>query len=119
MATLPIDCTRFAMIATGKVSAVSEWSDGKPTGQQARDTNTGMPLWNVDVLVDDDEARSTVASVVIGELTEPRVQKLRPIAFVGLTANVYVNRRSNQLTLRFSANAVAGSAGSVAESKAA
>ena len=116
MATLPIDTTRYAMICTGKVSPVSEWSDGKPTGQQARDANTGMPLWNVDVLVDDDADRSTVASVVIGSLDEPRVRKLAPIAFVGLTANVYVNRRTQALTLRFSADAVAGA---VAEQKAA
>lgn len=116
MATLPIDTNRFAMIATGKVSPVPEWKDGSPTGQQARHEQTGLYLWNVDVLVDDDEARSTVASVVIGSMDEPRVQKLRPIGFVGLTANVYVNRRTSSLTLRFSADAVAGS---VAEQKAA
>lgn len=116
MPTFAVDSSRTTMIATGKVTAVTEWTDGKRTDNPKRDPNTGMPLWLIDCLVDDDAARSTVAGVEVGSLTQPVVQKLRPITFVGLAVSVYVNRSSGALTARWSAENVAGG---VTDSKAA
>jgi len=107
VADFPIDTSRFPLFATGKVTAVTEWIDGKPSKNQQRDADTGMPLWMVDVLIDDDAARSTVAGVQVGSPTEPQVQKFRPVEFAGLAVSVYVNRKTNTMSMRFKADHIA------------
>ena len=105
--TLTIDGGRVQMISTGKVAPAHEWSDGKRSESQKRDPNTGMPVWVVDCLIDDDEAsRATTAGVEVQALDEPRPVKFRPVEFVGLTANIYVTR-AGALGMRFSAESIA------------
>lgn len=109
MPQFPIDSTRATLVATGKVTPVNEWTtDGKRTDNQKRNPDTGMPLWIIDCLVDDDDAaRSAVAGVEVGSPVQPVVQKFRPVAFVGLTLNVYVQRQSGALVCRWSAEEIA------------
>ena len=71
MRTIPVDTTRITLIGTGKAAARAEYvelSDGsrKRSGNQAKDETSGMPMWVVDVLVDDDDAdRAEVISVKV------------------------------------------------------
>lgn len=109
MPTYFIDSDRTVMIATGKTAPVFEWVEGAGRGAERpvkRDPATGMPLWLVDCLVDDDSARSTIAGVEVGSLDQPIVQKLRPITFRGLRVDVYVNRSSGSLVARWSAESI-------------
>ncbi len=50
-----VDSRRQSMRSTGIVNEVREWVDGpdgkrRPAEGQARDEDTGMPLWEVEVL---------------------------------------------------------------------
>lgn len=118
MPEYPIDSDRSNMIATGKVAAQFEWdTEGRRTDRPKRDDGTGMPLWIVDVLVDDeDAARSVVAGVVVPSLDAPVVAKLHPITFERLRVSVYVQRRTGALVSSWSADGIksqaAGRAGS-------
>lgn len=102
MRSIPVDLSRCTLIGTGKVSSKAEYvelSDGsrKASGNQARDESTGLPLWVVDVLVDDDDARrAEVVGVTVPFPDEPVTPKWRPVAFKNVTATVYVDRASGQ-----------------------
>lgn len=113
MRAIPIDTNRVTFLGTGKGSARAEYvelSDGtrKRSGEQARDDN-GVPLWVVDVLVDDDEAdRAEVAGVKIASYDEPQVEKFKPVKFVNLVAVPYVDRGSNRVAMSFRADGIEG-----------
>jgi hypothetical protein len=85
---------------TGIVEMVREWEetpDGKrrPSDKQARNENTGMPLWEVEVLYVQTSfgRRSTVtARVTIEAEDEPKPSPMTPIAFTGLRVEVRVNK---------------------------
>lgn len=111
MPTYNIDSARTTMIATGKIAPVFEWIEGAPRNAERpvkRDPNSGLPLWLIDCLVDDDASRSTVAGVEVPSLDMPVVPKLRPVEFESLSVSVYVNRQSAALTARWSAAGIAG-----------
>lgn len=100
MSTFAVDSLRQPMTATGIVEAVMEWAqtpDGKrrPSDTQARDEQTGMPLWGVEVLyVQSSFGRSSTVTtkVTVAAETEPRPAPLTPIGFSGLVVEARVNK---------------------------
>lgn len=114
MRTIPVDTTRITLIGTGKAAARAEYaelSDGsrRRTGEQAKDKDSGAPVWVVDVLVDDDDAdRAEVVSVKVASWDEPRTEKWKPVRFVGLVAVPYVDSGSNRSALSFRADGIEG-----------
>ncbi|NYI99583.1 hypothetical protein HNR19_000282 [Nocardioides thalensis] len=100
MSTYAIDSDRQTMVATGIVSPVFEWietPDGKrrPGEIQARDEDTGMPLWNVEVSfrVSMFGRESTVnANVGVGAVEKPEPAMYSPIVFDGLVVSVRLNK---------------------------
>ncbi|MEK6438753.1 hypothetical protein [Pseudonocardia sp. T1-2H] len=101
MRSIPVDIARVALIGTGKASPKAEYvqlSDGQTrrSGNQATDGN-GMPLWTVDVLVDDDDAvRSEVIGVTVPAYEEPIIAKFQPVQFRNVVAKIYTDRASGQ-----------------------
>ncbi|NMH98910.1 hypothetical protein [Pseudonocardia acidicola] len=118
MRTIPVDLSRLDLIATGKVSSKAEYvelSDGsrKASGNQAKDEATGQPLWVIDVLVDDDDARrAEVVGVTVPSADEPNPPKYRPVRFTGVTARIYVDRASGQARVSLVAESVETAASS-------
>ena len=100
MGSYAVDSMRQPMTATGIVEIVREWEEtpeGKrrPSDKQARNENTGMPLWEVEVLYIQTSfgRRSTVtARVTIEAEDEPKPSPMTPIAFTGLRVEVRVNK---------------------------
>lgn len=114
MRQIPVDTTRITFIGTGKAAARSEYaelSDGsrRRTGEQAKDKDSGAPVWVVDVLVDDDEAdRAEVIGVKIASWDEPKTTKWQPVRFRGLVAVPYVDSGSGRSALSFRAEGIDG-----------
>lgn len=100
MASYAVDSTRQPMTATGIVEPVHEWEEtpeGKrrPSERQARNEETGMPLWAVEVLYVQTAfgRKSTVtAKVAVDAQDEPRPGPLSPIGFAGLRVETRVNK---------------------------
>lgn len=113
MRSIPVDLFRCTLIGTGKVSSKAEYvelSDGsrKASGNQAKDEATGLPLWVVDVLVDDDDARrAEVVGVTVPCADEPVTPKWRPVGFHNVTATVYVDRSSGRAMVSMKAEGMA------------
>jgi hypothetical protein len=88
------------MTATGIVEAVNEWeetADGRrrPSDRQARNEETGMPLWGVEVIYVQTSfgRKSTVtAKVTVDAVEEPKPAPLTPVAFEGLRVEVRTNK---------------------------
>lgn len=121
MATLPIEGSKITLIATGKVRPVAvyaELADGSrrrvPDSQEKNDA--GLPIWAVDVQLDDDEANRTEAiSVKVPLADEPHPQKWTPITFVGLTCKPYIPNGSHQIALSMRAEGIATGRAKAAE----
>ena len=100
MATYAVDSIRQPMIATAIVEPVMEWEetpDGRrrPSERQARNEDTGMPLWAVEVLYTQTSfgRESTVtAKVTVGAEQQPVPARLAPIGFVGLRVEARANK---------------------------
>lgn len=100
MATYAVDSLRQPMIATAIVEPVMEWEetpDGRrrPSERQARNEDTGMTLWAVEVLYTQTAfgRESTVtAKVTVGAEQQPVPARLAPIAFAGLRVEARANR---------------------------
>ena len=96
----PVESDRQPMIATGITQPVMEWTetpDGKrrPSDVQARDEDTGFPVYGVEVLYTQTTfgRESTVtAMVTLPCETEPAPQKLAPVAFTGLEVEIRTNK---------------------------
>ncbi len=112
MRAIPVDTTKVNFIGTGKGSARAEYvelNDGtrKRSGNQAKDETTGLPLWVVDVLVDDDDAdRAEIAGVKVSARDEPVTEKWRPVKFIGLVAVPYVDNGSGRVALSWRAEGI-------------
>ena len=112
MRSIPVDLSRCTLIGTGKVSSKAEYvelSDGsrRASGNQSKDDVTGLPLWVVDVLVDDDEARrAEVVGVTVPASVEPESPKYRPVNFRNVTATIYVDRGSGRATVSLKAEGI-------------
>ncbi len=111
MRNIPVDITRLNLISTGKVSPKQEYvtlADGssRRSGNQST-TPEGVPLWSVDVLVDDDDAtRSEVLGVTVADHVQPAVSKFRPISFRGLSAVLYRDNMTGQPRVSLKAEAI-------------
>lgn len=100
MPSYAVDSIRQPMTATGIVEPVMEWMetpDGRrrPSETQARNEDTGMPLWGVEVLYTQTTfgRKSTVtAKVTVDSKDEPKLAPLSPVGFEGLRAEVRINK---------------------------
>lgn len=112
MANLPIDASSITLVATGKVRPVAvyaEMADGsrkRVPGEQEK-SDMGVPLWAVDVQLDDEEATRTEAvAVKVASAEQPEPPKWRPVQFYGLTCKPYVPRGSSQVALSMRAEGI-------------
>lgn len=100
MPNYAVESSKQPMIATGVVGIVQEWAvlpDGsrRPSDVQAREADTGMPLWNVEVLYQQSSygrVSSVTAMVAVGAVDEPAVSPLTVVQFTGLRVEVRVNK---------------------------
>lgn len=101
MPSYMVDSMRQPFTATGIVDPVMEWEelpDGKrrpSRDKQARNENTGMPLWDVEVLYIQTSfgKRSTVTGkVTVGSEAEPKPAPMTPIGFTGMHVEVRINK---------------------------
>ena len=113
MRKIPVDTSRITFMGTGKRVSRAEYvelSDGqrRRSGNQAKDDN-GVPLWTVDVIVDDDEAdRAEAVGVKIASHDEPMTEKWKPVRFRNLTATIYVEQGTNRAKVSLSADGIEG-----------
>jgi hypothetical protein len=116
MRTIPVDTNQITFIGTGKAAARAEYvelSDGsrRRSGNQAKDTESGMPLWVVDVLVDDpDSDRAEVIGVKVAAWEAPVTKLGQPVRFANLVAVPYVDQRSGRVALSMRADGIEGAA---------
>jgi hypothetical protein len=100
MASYAVDSKKQKMTATGIVDPIKEWEetpDGKrrPSDKQARNDETGMPLWAVEVLYVQTNfgRRSTAtAKVTVDAPEEPSLAPLSSVEFTGLRVETRVNK---------------------------
>jgi hypothetical protein len=100
MSSYAVDSIRQPMTATGIVDAVTEWEEtpeGKrrPSEKQARNPNTGMPLWAVEVLYVQSafgRASTMTAKVTVEAVEEPKPAPLTPVAFAGLRVETRISK---------------------------
>lgn len=100
MASYAVDGRRQGMRSTGIVNEVKEWVDGpegrrRPSEMQARDEDTGMPLWEVEVLYKQTSfgrVASTTSVVRVGSPVRPVLGEFAPVAFEGLLVEVRVTK---------------------------
>jgi hypothetical protein len=110
MRNIPVDTSRMSLLSSGKLMAKAEYaelSDGsrrRVPDAQAKDRETGLPLWVVDCFLDDDEeeGRAEVVGVTVASREKPQVQKFRPVHFVNLVASAYVRDGRTAFTFRAS-----------------
>lgn len=109
MRSIPVDTTKVQFIGTGKVAERAEYvqlSDGsrKRSGNQAKDETTGLPVFIVDVLVNDPENnRAEIAGVKIASAVAPETQLGQPVIFRDLVAVPWVDdARRVQMSFRAS-----------------
>lgn len=112
MRRIPVDTTRIRLIGTGKQAArakYAELSDGsRRRVPDQQDTNKdGVPMWIVDVMVDDPDAdRAEIAGVKVASYDEPSTSFGELITFVNLVALPYVQQGTTRVSLSFSADGV-------------
>lgn len=100
MREIPVDSSKVTFIGTGKAAARAEYaqlSDGttRRTGEQAKDDH-GVPVWVVDVLIDDDDTdRAEIAGVRVSSYDEPKTDKWRPVRFTNLRVKPWVDSGGN------------------------
>lgn len=95
-----VDSSKQPMIATGVVDVVPVWverPDGsrRPTDDQARDPETGMPMWTVEVMyqqVSFNRLSSVTAMVTVPAMERPAPVLLTTVAFEGLRVEVRLTK---------------------------
>ncbi len=118
---IKVQCGDAFPFGVGVVSAVTPLADfdasTKDNRVQARDKETGLPLWTVDVMDFDPEARERTFKVKIAAPVQPVPPEavagtpVRPVVLEGLTVTPYIkegNRPKVAYSLR--ANALAAPA---------
>ncbi len=114
MPSYAVDSKRTSLMATGIVEAVPEWEDlpdgrRRPSGVQARDEDSGVPLWQVEVIYQQSSwgRTATVTNrVTVPSQIEPVVTAFAPVGFEGLSVEVRVNRKSGALAEVWRADAL-------------
>lgn len=99
MTAYAVDSKRQGMRSTGIVEEIFEWveRDGKrrPSDVQARDEDSGMPLWSVEVIYKQQSwgrVSSVTNRVSVGMPQRPVLGEFDPVEFVDLRAEVRVNQ---------------------------
>lgn len=100
MASYAVDGRQQGMRSTGIVNEVKEWVDGpegrrRPSEMQARDEDTGMPLWEVEVLYKQTSfgrVASTTGLVRVGSPVRPVLGEFAPVVFERLSVEVRVTK---------------------------
>ena len=99
MTAYAIDSKRQAMRSTGIVEEVFEWVevDGKrrPSDVQARDEDSGMPLWSVEVIYQQQtwgRTSSVTNRVTVGMPQRPVLGEFDPVEFVDLRVEARVTK---------------------------
>lgn len=100
MPTYAINSTKQPMTATGLVEAILVWeetADGRrrPSEKQARNEDTGMPQWGVEVLYVQTafgRKHSVTSRVIVDSVDEPKPAPLTPVTFEGLQVEVRTNK---------------------------
>ena len=118
MPAYAVDSSKQPMIGTGVVEARPEWEEKpgggrRPSDRQARDEDTGMPLWGVEVMYQQTSygrVASVVGSVTLGALDQPQVTALGPIAFDNLRVEVR-SLKTGGLVENWSADGIAAPTG--------
>ncbi|ODU05556.1 MAG: hypothetical protein ABS81_07280 [Pseudonocardia sp. SCN 72-86] len=106
--------SRCRFVGTGKVAERAEYvelSNGerRRSGNQAKDETTGLPLYVVDVLVDDpDSDRAEIVGVKVASHDQPRTELGKEVKFRGLVALPYVMQGTNRVALSFTAEGIEG-----------
>jgi hypothetical protein len=108
-----VDSPRQPMLSTGISNALMEWGQNGDkrfkTETQERDPETGMPMWEVEVMYTGSnfgQECTITANVTVGAAEKPTPAPLTPITFTGLRVSVYKNK-ANGLTERWEAEAIA------------
>lgn len=99
MTSYAVDSKRQQMRATGIVNEVRDWVEGpdgkrRPGNEQARDENTGMPLWDLEVLYRQTSfgrESNVTGSVRVGAVDRPAVGEFAPVSFNNLAVEVRIN----------------------------
>ena len=101
----PVDCGLLFPHGLGVVGAVSALDDfdasTKERKVQARDKDTGLPLWQVDVMDFDPEARERTFKVKVAAAVQPVPPEaiegapVRPVLLEGLTVTPYLKETGN------------------------
>ena len=99
-----VDCGELSPHGLGVVSEVEPLADfdksSKDNRVQARDKDTGLPLWSVEVLDFDPQARDKTFKVKIAAAVQPVPPEavagapVRPVVLEGLTVTPYVKEGS-------------------------
>lgn len=125
MANLPIDGSKITLVATGKVRPVAVYAE-MPDGTNRRvpgaqeQTEQGVPIWAVDVQLDDDDAnRAEAISVKVPAADQPAPAKWQPVVFVGLICKPYLPTGGRQVALSMRADGIASAPGAAAPAAAA
>jgi hypothetical protein len=114
MRRIPVDTTRVRFVGTGKSAArarYAELSDGsrRRVPDQQETNEDGVPMWTIDVIVDDPETdRAQIASVKVAAYEVPSTRLGEEVRFIGLTALPYVMQGSNRVALSFTAESIEG-----------
>ena len=95
-----VESKRQGMRSTGIVNEVKDWVDGadgkrRPGQAQSRDEDTGMPLWEVEVLyrqVAFGRESNTTGVVRVGAPVQPVLGEFALVEFDGLTVEVRVTK---------------------------
>jgi len=112
MRSIPVDTTRVRFVATGKHAArakYAELADGsRKRVPDSHDTDdNGLPMWTVDVLVDDPEAdRAEVAGVKIASYEVPETRLGEEVRFINLVAVPYVAQGTGRVAMSYRADGI-------------
>jgi len=107
---LPIDASQLEIAGSGAVP-VQEWAEvpgggRRPTGNQAKHEESGLPLWNIVVMMALTDGTSLgSSSVQIAAATQPAIGFSERITFTGMRANIWSGKGG--LAGRFEAESVA------------
>lgn len=118
MRNIPVDGSRITFIGSGKTVSKAEYvelSNGERRASGNQDSNdAGLPLWTVDVFIDDDDARRAEAiGVTVASYDEPVTEKWRPVRFKNLSATIYTDRATNQAKVSLRAEGIEAVSGGI------
>ena len=111
MRWIPVNTDAFPFLGTGTGAAKAEYvqlgAPGDPaqkrvrSGNQETDKDSGLPLWVLDVIVQDpDSGRTEVVGVKVAAAVQPETVFGQPVRFLNLRCMGYVSGNFVQYTFR-------------------